>query len=157
LKPGSRNHTVRTRLSVALSCVAALAAVSACTSEEGSKSKGDETRPSVTKDAGSKVPSGDSGGLKDPVGAASALGQFTCKADKSDVWSARGVLTNTSKKQVRYFVTVAIIRTKTSEVLESKGQTFTVAASGTQKVSLHHLYKGAAKGASCVPRVVAGG
>jgi hypothetical protein len=106
--------------------------------------------------ASSTKPSGDSGDLKDPVGAIKSIKDVKCSADAHGAWSATGRVENGEGVASKYLVEFAVVKQKTSEVMGSKSKEVSVAAGKSAKIDLGNLYKGDQKGLICVPRVLRG-
>ena len=144
---------LRARLTAAVFCVLA---VGLCSCTDGGSDDPAPTSGTPDTTSSANVVSGETGDLKDPQGAIAALSDFTCERDDKGVWSAEGKLTNSSKSQTRFLVSVSIIKSKTSEVLGSTEKMYTLKPMAHRRLAWHDIYdKGGAK-LECVPRVVSG-
>ena len=88
-----------------------------------------------------------------PEGAIRDLSDVECKPDSHGVWSVKGTVSNSSEENQTYEVTVAVVKTKTSEVLGQKDFVVTLEPGKHRTIKASNIYKGAAESAQCVPVV----
>jgi hypothetical protein len=88
-----------------------------------------------------------------PKGAISDLSRVRCARDDKGVWSVTALLANNSKRVRSYNVMIAVVQSKTSEVLGEKTFEIKLAAGGSKTITGHDIYSGAAKEATCAPVV----
>lgn len=88
-----------------------------------------------------------------PQGAISDLTDLECQPDGHGVWSAEGIVSNSSKEQQTYAVTVAVIKAETSEVLGQKDFVVTLEPGKHRRIQASSIYKGEAQSGQCVPVV----
>jgi hypothetical protein len=136
----------------AVLCVVA-AGMAACSSDSDGGDNPDSVEPQETNTA----ISGPTGDLVEPQGAIDALSDFTCKPGEGGTWSAEGTLTNSSKSETRFLVTVSVISSKTHQVLGDAEKTYALKAGANEQITLREIYSKHHKGLECVPRVISGG
>ena len=144
------------RLAALAICCLLSAGLGGCTDSNRDDDAGPSASTPGPPETGKDVVSGNTGDLKHPQGAIDALSEFTCEAGRDGSWSAKGTLTNTSKSQTRYLVSVSVIKSQTSEVLGSAEKTYTLKPQEHRDLAMDDIYNKAREGMECVPRVVSG-